>query len=115
MSMMVLPRYRHQSLDDLQHLVLEPMIRDRIAIAHPGGKDRGELVDVSGMAIWASLSDEAEAKLRGQIRAGVWPVHLAADDWTSGASTSLLMIIVPARKMISQVLAIVDPPMALTR
>lgn len=97
MSMMVLPRYRHQSLADLQHLVLEPLIRDRIAIAYPGGKDRGELVDVSGMAIWASLSDEAEAKLRGQIRAGVWPVRLAADDWTSRPNNWLIDIIARVR------------------
>ena len=33
MSMMLLPRYRHQTLADLQHLVLDPLIRDRIAIA----------------------------------------------------------------------------------
>ena len=33
MAMMMLPRYRQQTLADLQHLVLEPLIRDRIAIA----------------------------------------------------------------------------------
>ena len=33
MAMMMLPRYRSQTLGDLQHLVLEPLIRDRIAIA----------------------------------------------------------------------------------
>jgi hypothetical protein len=31
MAMMMLPRYRNQTVADLQHLVLEPMIRDRIA------------------------------------------------------------------------------------
>ena len=30
MAMMMLPRYRQQTLSDLQHLVLEPLIRDRI-------------------------------------------------------------------------------------
>ena len=39
MSMMMLPRYRNQTLGDLQHLVLEPLIRDRIAIAYPGAQD----------------------------------------------------------------------------
>jgi hypothetical protein len=38
MAMMMVPRYRHQSLADLSHLVLDPMLRDRIAIAAPGGK-----------------------------------------------------------------------------
>lgn len=37
MSMMMLPRYRHQTLADLQHLVLDPLIRDRIAIAQHYG------------------------------------------------------------------------------
>ena len=30
MSMMMLPRYRHQTLADLQHLVLDPLIRDKL-------------------------------------------------------------------------------------
>jgi hypothetical protein len=34
MAMMALPRYRHQTIDDLQHLVLEPLVHDRIAIAY---------------------------------------------------------------------------------
>lgn len=33
MALMNLPRYRHQPLGDLGQLVLEPLIRDRIAIA----------------------------------------------------------------------------------
>ena len=33
MAMMMLPRYRQQTLADLQHLVLEPLIRDRGGIA----------------------------------------------------------------------------------
>ena len=37
MAMMMLPRYRQQTLADLQHLVLEPLIRDRIAIAQRAG------------------------------------------------------------------------------
>ena len=35
MGMMALPRYRHQTIADLQHIVLEPLIRDRVAIAYP--------------------------------------------------------------------------------
>ena len=34
MAMMMLPRYRSQTLADLQHLVLEPLMRDRVAIAY---------------------------------------------------------------------------------
>jgi hypothetical protein len=35
--MINLPRYRHQTLADVVHLLVEPMIRDRIAIAKENG------------------------------------------------------------------------------
>jgi hemolysin-activating ACP:hemolysin acyltransferase len=75
MAMMMLPRYRHQTLGDLQHLVLEPLIRDRIAIAQRAGEGV-QAQDIAGVAIWASVSDEADARLREQIRAGTWPLRL---------------------------------------
>ena len=34
MALMALPRYRDQTLGDLRHLVLEPLIRDRLVTAH---------------------------------------------------------------------------------
>ena len=34
MAMMENPRYRHQSIGDLKHILLEPLIRDRVAIAY---------------------------------------------------------------------------------
>lgn len=105
MSMMVLPRYRHQSIADLQHLILEPLIRDRIAIAYPGDKDRTDQPDVAGMAIWASVSDEVDANIREQIRAGVFPVRLKADEWTSGTNNWLLDVIAPDTKTTVSVLA----------
>lgn len=71
MAMMALPRYRHQTLADLQHLVLDPQIRDRQAIAYPADKERGDLADITGLAIWASVSEEVDAKIREQIRNGV--------------------------------------------
>ena len=56
--MMAMPRYRAQSIGDLQHLLLEPLIRDRVAIAYPPDKDNGPLADLAWVAIWASVSDE---------------------------------------------------------
>lgn len=55
MAMMALPRYRHQTIADLQHIVLEPLIRDRIANAYPRDEDRSALTDLAGVAIWASV------------------------------------------------------------
>lgn len=105
MAMMALPRYRYQTLYDLQHLVLDPLIRDRIAIAYPAGKDRGQLTDISGLAIWASVSEEVDTAIRAQIKAGVWPVRLKPDDWTSGEIHWLLDVIAPSQKTTASVLA----------
>ncbi len=105
MALMGLPRYRHQTLGDLQHLVLEPLIRDRIAIAYPAGAERSPLLDISGFAIWASVSEEVDARIREQIKAGVFPIRLKPEDWTSGEINWLLDVIAPDRKATGRVIA----------
>lgn len=105
MAMMLLPRYRHQTLADLQHLVLEPLIRDRVALAKPAGSKAGPLVDFSGLAIWASVSEEVDAKIREQIKAGVFPVRLKPEEWTSGNINWLLDVIAPDKAATGRVLA----------
>lgn len=104
MAMMGLPRYRHQTLNDLQHLVLDPLIRDRIAIAFPSDKEAGPLTDIAGLAIWASVSEEVDAKLRDQIKGGAWPVRLKADEWNSGEINWLIDVIAPDQKTCVSVL-----------
>lgn len=105
MSMMALPRYRHQSIADLQHLVLEPLIRDRIAIAYPSDAERTPISDISGLAIWASVSEEVDKKIREQIKAGSFPVRLKTEEWTSGEINWLLDVIAPDQKTTVSVLA----------
>ncbi|MEC3863368.1 toxin-activating lysine-acyltransferase [Mesobacterium sp. TK19101] len=104
MAMMGLPRYRHQSIMDLTHLVLEPLIRDRIALAHTKSAD-GKVQDVAGMAIWASVSEEADARIREQIKAGVFPVRLKPEDWNSGDINWLLDVLASDRKTAGAVIA----------
>ena len=103
LAMVNLPRYRHQTLADLVHLVVEPMIRDRIAIARAGGE--GKVEETAGIAIWASVSDAVDAKIREQIQARVFPVRLKAEDWNSGETTWLLDVIAPSQKVATAVLA----------
>jgi cytolysin-activating lysine-acyltransferase len=105
MAMMMLPRYRQQTLGDLQHLVLDPLIRDRIAIAYPGDKERGPLTDIAGLAIWASVSEEVDADIRQQIKAGVFPVRLKPDAWNSGPINWLIDVVAPNRRMTTAVIA----------
>jgi hemolysin-activating ACP:hemolysin acyltransferase len=103
LSMLNLPRYRHQSIGDLMHLVVEPMLRDRVAIAKSGGE--GKLEETAGIAIWASVSDEVDASIREQIQARTFPVRLKADDWASGDTHWLLDVIAPSQKIATAVLA----------
>ena len=104
MAMMMLPRYRQQTLADLQHLVLEPLIRDRIAIAERSGENAAAS-DIAGVAIWASLSDEAEGRLMDQVRGGNWPLKLRGEDWNSGTNNWLIDVIAPDQKATANVIA----------
>ncbi len=105
MAMMMLPRYRSQTLADLQHLVLEPLMRDRVAIAYPGGDKAGPLADVAGLAIWASVSGEVDTKIREQVQAGTFPIRLRAEDWNSGDINWLLDVIAPDQRTTASVIA----------
>ncbi len=105
MAMMMLPRYRNQTLSDLQHLVLEPLIRDRIAIAYPGKKETNGMDDIAGVAIWASVSDEVDGRIREQIKAGTFPIRLKPEDWNSGTTNWLIDVIAPDQKTTASVIA----------
>src|SRR5882724_2919112 len=82
------------------------MMRDRLAIAHRTveGKPQGE-EDVAGIAIWASVSDSVDAKITEQVKAGVFPVRLANEDWEIGDTVWLLDVIAGDRKAATAVLA----------
>lgn len=104
MAMMMIPRYRQQTLADLAHLVLDPLIQNRIAIAYHA--DNGALgKEVAGIAIWASLSDQAEARLRDQIKGNNWPIRLRGEDWNSGSNNWLIDVIAPDKKAAAAVIA----------
>ena len=110
MTMMMLPQYRNQTVADLQHLVLEPLVQDRISIAYPKetpDPEGGQTVaaDMVGFAIWASVSDEVDARIRDQIKAGTYPIRLKPDDWRSGGNHWVLDIIAPDETATAKVLA----------
>ncbi len=107
LAIMDLPRYRHQTLADLMHVVLDPLMRDRVAIAYTQSKDApaGSEPSVAGIAIWASVSDAVDAKLTEQVKAGVFPVRLSNEDWVSGETIWLLDVIAADKKQATAVLA----------
>ena len=114
MSFMGVPRYAHQSIKDLQQLAMVPLMRERIAIATvaPANDDNdkpagaGSLTNpLIGIALWANVSEEVDAKIREQAAAEIFPVKLTAEEWTSGDIVWLLDVIAPSPKLSAQVLA----------
>lgn len=104
LAMVALPRYRHLAIGDLAHLVMEPLIRDRIAIAS-SAKDDDSPNDLAGIAIWASVTEDVDKKIRGQIKAGVFPVRLRTDEWIGGEINWLLDVIAPDEQRVTAVIA----------
>ncbi len=105
MALMMVGRYRAQSLADLQHLLVEPLLRDRIAIAYPRKADGPVDRDMVGLAIWASVSPEVDATIRQQIKDGVFPIRLKSEDWTSGEIYWLFDVIAQDPKAVAAVIA----------
>jgi hemolysin-activating ACP:hemolysin acyltransferase len=105
MALMMTPRYRNQTLGDLQHLVLEPLIRDRVAIAYPGNVEESALADMAGFAIWASVSDDVDARIREQVANGVFPIRLKPEEWNSGNIHWLFDVIASDARATTNVLA----------
>lgn len=105
MALMMVPRYRSQMLSDLQHLVLDPMLKDRMAFAYPGKSDQALAPDMSGFAIWANVSEEVDARIREQIANGVFPLRLKPEDWNSGTKNWLLDVVAPDPATVRSVIA----------
>lgn len=100
------PRYRQLPFADLQTLVLDPLLRDRVALANARHEDGTAIVGgIAGIAFWASVSPEVDAKIREQIATGVFPVRLKSEEWASGEQVWLLDIVAPTQKAASSVLA----------
>jgi cytolysin-activating lysine-acyltransferase len=106
LAMSSTPRYRQLPFGDLQALVLDPLMRDRVALANARHEDGTPIVGgIAGIAFWASVSAAVDAKIRDQIAAGGFPVRLKSEDWASGDQVWLLDIIAPTQKAASSVLA----------
>ncbi|AHG49006.1 hypothetical protein RLEG12_08685 (plasmid) [Rhizobium leguminosarum bv. trifolii CB782] len=101
LAMSSVPRYRSQMLSDLHHLVVDPLINDRIAVAMPKTITG---VEPPAIAIWAAVSAEVDARISEQARAGAFPVRLKPEDWKSGDTVWLLDVIAPTRELATMVL-----------
>lgn len=102
--LMATPRYRHLAIGDLQHLILEPLMHDRIAMAQPKSEDGAGMESLAGIAIWANVSKEVDAKIREQIKNRVFPIRLRAEEWNSGKINWLLDVIAPNQRLVASVI-----------
>jgi RTX toxin acyltransferase family len=81
-----------------------------IDTTHPLDKDKNEAIGffaketIAGIAIWATVSDAVDAKITEQVRAGVFPLRLGAEDWTSGEQVWLLDVVAADRRQATAVL-----------
>ena len=110
LATMALPRHRHQTVADLSHPFLAPLLRDRVAIAHkaaraPDGTAAPGEETVVGIALWATVSDAVDAAITEQVKAGVFPVRLGPDDWASGETVWLLDVVAADRAQATSLLA----------
>jgi cytolysin-activating lysine-acyltransferase len=109
LAIMDLPRYKHMTVGDLSHLIINPLLRNRVAIAHKSVMENGVAkVDeetIAGIAIWATVSAAVDSKIGEQIKAGVFPIRMAPEEWTSGDLPWLLDVIAADRQQATAVLA----------
>ena len=88
------------------HLVFDPLLHDRVAIAHAAkAETKFDVGSLVGIAIWASVSEEVDTSIREQVKAGVFPVRLKSDDWTSGKINWLLDLVAPSPQLATAVIA----------
>jgi cytolysin-activating lysine-acyltransferase len=105
LTMASVARYRHMALSDLQGLVMEPLLRDKIAMARARPEESPQATpEPAGIAFWASVSDEVDAKIREQIAANVFPIRLKPQDWVSGNKIWLLDVLAPNSQIVTAVL-----------
>ncbi len=76
------PPHRHFSLADLEWMVMPPLLLQQFRVFHENGRP-------VGVALWAFLSEETEAKL------SLIPPRLRPDEWRSGDRCWLVDLIAP--------------------
>lgn len=85
------PNYKHYTLADMEWMVVPPLLLNQVVVAEANMKEQGISVPV-GMAVWASVSDEVDAKLSGQLDRAV---RLRPDEWRSGEHLWLIDVVGP--------------------
>ena len=81
------PAHRHFAIGDLEWLVMPAILLEQFRVFHG---DRHPL----GFALWAHLSEEAEARMTAAVASG-GGARLRPDDWKSGDRLWLIELVAP--------------------
>ncbi len=89
------PVWKHAALADLEWLVYPPVTSNQLLtlrgkVKGRGGQDSGVTVPL-GVALWAKVSEDVDARLKAQQAAGI-PFRIAPRDWTSGEIPWVLVV-----------------------
>ncbi|WP_316862473.1 toxin-activating lysine-acyltransferase [uncultured Cohaesibacter sp.] len=92
------PKWLHASLGDLEWLVAPAIMANQFMtlrgkVKNKDGEETGATIPL-GLALWAKVSEEVDAKLKAQKEAGA-PLRLAPQDWTSGDIPWLVLTVGP--------------------
>lgn len=95
------PRYRVHPIADLTHIVIEPLLRGRLSTVKPKllEEQANSPGGLSGIIIWATVSETVNSKIRTQIEAEVFPTRLIGEEWTSGQHLWFLDVIAPTAEL----------------
>ena len=82
------PAHKHFAIGDLEWLAMPAILMEQFRVFHG---DNHPL----GFALWAYLSEDAEARLAGAVAAG-GGARLRPDDWKSGDRLWLVELVAPS-------------------
>ena len=78
--MMRQPNGKHQSLADLEWMVIPALLSNQFAIAQQQSKDQGFVAPVA-FVLWASVSPDVDKRLASSLTG---PLRLSPEEWSSG-------------------------------
>ncbi len=84
--MMRQPGMKHQSLADLEWMVLPALMANQFSLVEAQSKTQGNMAPV-GVVLWARVSPEIDKRLSAQLEG---PLRLAPAEWTSGDTIWLI-------------------------
>ncbi len=87
------PGYRHYALSDLEWLVIPPLLANQFTLAEARAREGGLTAPV-GVALWARVSDETDARLASALDG---PLRLRPDEWQGGDNLWLIEAVGPPK------------------